>query len=219
MADWPTTASLATAGGTLVLAAATYTSVRQGQRSTAIAERSTQIAERALLIGTRPVLIPARATDREERVGFTEGLQVVVANGMAAVEQADHNYYFAIPLHNVGTGLAVLHAWRVSGLDPREHPDHAAPETFRPQILDLYVPAGDSGYWQGAIRERDDPFREGLDDALARGGIITADLLYGDHEGGQRTISRFILDREQDGGWRCRVVHHWILDRPDPRPR
>jgi hypothetical protein len=134
MADWPTIASLATAGGTLVLAAATYTSVRQGQRSTAIAERSTQIAERALLIGTRPVLIPARATDREERVGFTEGLQVVVANGMAAVEHADHNYYFAIPLHNVGTGLAVLHAWRVSGLDPREHPDHAAPETFRPQI-------------------------------------------------------------------------------------
>ena len=51
------------------------------------------------------------------------------------------------------------------------------------------------------------------------GGVITADLLYGDHEGGQRTISRFILDREQDAGWRCRVVHHWILDRPDPRPR
>ena len=57
MADWPTIASLATAGGTLVLAVATFSSVRSGQRSTRIAERSTQIAERALLIGLRPVLV------------------------------------------------------------------------------------------------------------------------------------------------------------------
>jgi hypothetical protein len=41
MADWPTIASLATAGGTLVLAVATFSSVRAGQRSTGIAERST----------------------------------------------------------------------------------------------------------------------------------------------------------------------------------
>ena len=219
MADWPTIASLATAGGTLALAGATYASIRQGRRSTAIAERSTEIAERALLVGVRPVLIPARPDDRAERVGFVEGIQVMVSNGMAAVQQADHNYYFVIPLRNVGSGLAVLHAWRVSGLDPREHPDHAAPDTFRPQVLDLYVPAGDTGYWQGAVRDPDDTFREGLDDAFAAGGIITADLLYGDHDGGQRTISRFILDREPDDRWRCRVVHHWILDRPDPRPR
>jgi hypothetical protein len=52
MADWPTIASLATAGGTLVLALATFSSVRSGQRST-------QIAERALLIGLRPVLVPS----------------------------------------------------------------------------------------------------------------------------------------------------------------
>jgi hypothetical protein len=55
MADWPTIASLATAGGTLVLAVATFSSVRAGRRSTRIAERSTGIAERALLIGMRPV--------------------------------------------------------------------------------------------------------------------------------------------------------------------
>jgi hypothetical protein len=48
MADWPTIASLATAGGTLVLAVATFSSVRAGRRSTRIAERSTGIAERAL---------------------------------------------------------------------------------------------------------------------------------------------------------------------------
>jgi hypothetical protein len=33
MADWPTIASSATAGGTLVLAVATFSSVRAGRRS------------------------------------------------------------------------------------------------------------------------------------------------------------------------------------------
>jgi hypothetical protein len=62
MADWPTIASLATADGTLVLAVATFSSVRGGQGSTRIAERSTGIAERALLVGMRPVLVPSRGT-------------------------------------------------------------------------------------------------------------------------------------------------------------
>jgi hypothetical protein len=48
---------------------------------------------------------------------------------------------------------------------------------------------------------------------------MTVDLLYGDHEGGQRTISRFILTREQDGHWRPGVVRHWPLEGPDPRAR
>jgi hypothetical protein len=73
MADWPTIASLGTAGGTLVLAVATFSSVRSAQRATQIAERSTQIAERALLIGLRPVLVPSRATDVPEAVRFGDG--------------------------------------------------------------------------------------------------------------------------------------------------
>jgi hypothetical protein len=43
------------------------------------------------------------------------------------------------------------------------------------------------------------------------------DLLYGDHEGGQPTISRFILTREDDGSWRPGVVRHWALEGVDPR--
>ena len=41
--------------------------------------------------------------------------------------------------------------------------------------------------------------------------MLTVDLLYGDHEGGQRTMSRFILTREDDE-WRCSVVRHWALN-------
>jgi hypothetical protein len=219
MADWPTIASLATAGGTLVLAVATFSSVRAGRRSTRIAERSTGIADRALLIGIRPVLVPSRGTDPPETVRFVDGRRVSVAGGKAAVARDGENYYFVIPLRNVGTGLAVLHSWRIAVLDLQVDTGHVEPEEFRPQLRDLYVPPGDTGFWQGAVREPDDPFREGLHEAFLAGEMLTVDLLYGDHEGGQRTISRFILTREDDGQWRCSVVRHWVLEGVDPRER
>src|SRR5271167_2540099 len=168
--DWPTVASLATAAGTLVLALATFSSVRFGQRSTRIAEHSTAIAERALLLGLRPVLAPARVTDPPEMVRFVEGLMVSVEGGMAAVDRRGENYYLVIPLRNVGNGLAVLQAWRFMARRPALGASHAEPEEHRPQLRDLYVPAGDTGFWQGAIREPDDPFRDGLHEAFQAGG-------------------------------------------------
>lgn len=219
MADWSTIASLATAGGTLVLAVATFSSVRFGQRSTRLAERSAAIAERSLLLGLRPVLAPSRVTDPPETVRFGDGRMVSVAHGMAAVERDGENYYFVIPLRNVGSGLAVLQAWRLSAEPPLLDSPHAEPGDHRPQTRDLYVPAGDTGFWQGAIREPDDAFREGLREAFLGGELLTVDLLYGDHEGGQLTISRFILTREEDGNWRPGVVRHWALEGVDPRAR
>ena len=215
--DWPTIASLATAGGTLVLAVATFSSVRFGQRSTRLAERSTAIAERALLVGLRPVLAPSRVTDPPETVRFGEGHSLHVEFGMAAVERDGESYYFVIPLRNVGPGLAVLQAWRLIATHPRLDLPHAEPTEHRPQTRDLYVPAGDTGFWQGAVRDSDDPFREGLREAFLAGETLTVDLLYGDHEGGQLTISRFILTREEDGHWRPGVVRHWPLESIDPR--
>jgi hypothetical protein len=41
---------------------------------------------------------------------------------------------------------------------------------------------------------------------------ITIDIVYGDHEGGQRVITRFVLTRTMIAGWRP-----WNLDRPEPR--
>ena len=51
MADWATISALATAGGTLVLAVATFASVRSGNRAARLAERS-------LELGLRPLLMP-----------------------------------------------------------------------------------------------------------------------------------------------------------------
>jgi hypothetical protein len=215
--DWPTIASLATAAGTLVLAVATFSSVRFGQRSTRLAERSTRIAERALLVGLRPVLAPARETDPRETVRFGEGRMVSVEGGMAAVEREGESYYFVIPLRNVGSGLAVLQAWRLMSFRPKGDTPHGTLSEHRRQTRDLYVPAGDTGFWQGAVRDPDDPFRAGLREAFAEGRTLTVDLLYGDHEGGQLTISRFVITREPDGGWRPAVVRHWLLEGGDPR--
>jgi hypothetical protein len=48
---------------------------------------------------------------------------------------------------------------------------------------------------------------------------LTVDVLYGDHEGGQRTITRFGLSPRQGGdqAWIVSAVRHWNLDRGDPR--
>ena len=59
------------------------------------------------------MLAPSRVTDPPEMVRFGEGWMVSVDGGMAAVERDGENYYFVIPLRNVGNGLAVLQAWRL----------------------------------------------------------------------------------------------------------
>ena len=47
---------------------------------------------------------------------------------------------------------------------------------------------------------------------------VIVDLLYGDHEGGQRTIARFALVPDDDAACRrALVLRYWNLDRDDPR--
>jgi hypothetical protein len=44
------------------------------------------------------------------------------------------------------------------------------------------------------------------------------DVLYSDHEGGQRTITRWGVTPTSDPAvWLCTVARHWNVDRPDPR--
>src|SRR5438552_4179656 len=98
MADWVTISSLATAGGTMVLALATFSSVRS-------ANRSARIAEQSLLVGLRPVLVPSRPEDPPERVTFVE-CGFVVNGGTADMERAAGSYFLAIPLRNAVAVLA-----------------------------------------------------------------------------------------------------------------
>lgn len=220
--DWATISSLATAGGTLVLAVATFSSVRS-------ATRAARIAEQTLLIGVRPVLFPSRPNDIPQRLMWGDEHWATLGGEQAIMEVADGVVYLAMSLRNVGSGIAVLRGWRIepagrpitaSGVNERfaglARPD---PDTFQPQGRDLYVPAGDVSFWQAAIRDVDDSSRADVVKAIDAGERIAIDLLYGDHEGGQRTISRFGVFRssEHEGSWTCSVVRHWNLDRDDPR--
>jgi len=46
---------------------------------------------------------------------------------------------------------------------------------------------------------------------------MTVDILYGDHEGGQRIITRFGMIPRDDTGWLVTAGRYWNVDRPDPR--
>ncbi|MDQ1374737.1 MAG: hypothetical protein QOJ09_2075 [Actinomycetota bacterium] len=210
MADWTTISSLATAGGTLILAVATFVSTRS-------ANRAARVAERSLLAGLRPVLVQSRLEDRTEKIGFVDNVWLRVDGGGAGVEVTDEAIYLAMSLRNVGSGLGVLHGWDVRVEDLPSMPPPLRPDEFRRLTRDLYVPAGDIALWQGAMRDHDDRVRAPLVELITKPERFAVDLLYGDHEGGQRTITRFSVIPRGDAGWFCTAVRHWNLDREDPR--
>ena len=213
MADWSTIASLATAGGTLILATATFSSVRSGNRSA-------RIAEQALQIGLRPVLMHSRTNDPPQKIMWADDHWARVNGAGATVDVVDDAVYLAMSLRNAGSGIAVIQGWWAAGDRLTSADGHAPPEDFRPQSRDLYVPAGDVSFWQAALRDADDPLFDGVTVAVRERHLLTVDVLYSDHEGGQRTISRFSLapyDKEGTLQWLCSVVKHWNLDRADPR--
>jgi hypothetical protein len=96
-------------------------------------------------------------------------------------------------------------------------PTHADLEEFRPQTRDLYIPAGDIGMWQGALRNPDDPVRAATVEAIDARQPLTVELLYTDQIGRQRTIARFNLIPAADA-WLAIVNRYWYLDWDGPRP-
>lgn len=82
---------------------------------------------------------------------------------------------------------------------------------------DLYVPAGDIGFWQGTFRDPGEQDFQAARAAIEAPKPVTVDLLYGDHEGGQRVVSRYVLLPREPGGWITSAARHWNLDRPAPR--
>ena len=220
--EWATIASLATAVGTLVLAVATFASVRSANYSARaadqaarIAEQSARIAERSLMAAERPLLMSSRMQDPEQKIQFMEGRFVKVAGGSATLEVADGAVYMVISVRNVGTGLAVMHGWRVevTGQPQQTHPPL---EDFTTQTRDIYVAPGDVGFWQGALRDPATAQFKAVAAAVEAGDPMMLSILYGDWEGGQRVISLFALRRTNDR-WLTTTGRHFNVDRPDPR--
>lgn len=215
MADWATISSLATAGGTLVLAVATFAAVRSGNRSA-------RIAEIALQEQRRPLFVQSRQEDPEQTIMFGDSHWVAVGGSRGMAEYVDGVVYLVMSLRNAGAGIGVCQAWSARAGSHRTATDHFPDDEYRAQMRDLYIPSGDIGLWQGALRDANDPRLREVADAIARRETVTIELLYSDQEGGQRTISRFGLipfasDEDDRVSWVASGTRHWHLDRAGPR--
>jgi hypothetical protein len=208
--DWATISSLATAGGTLVLAVATFSAVRSSNRSA-------RVAEQALQEQRRPVLVHARLDDARQKIMFADGHWVHVEGSQAAIDEEDGVVYLVLALRNVGAGLAVLQAWHPWDTHVLGDVPHPEPGDFRPHTRDIYIAPGDTGLWQGAIRDRHDAVGRRISAARSERRPISVDLLYSDQVGGQRTISRFGLIPAGEDRWLGSVGRHWNLDHAGPR--
>ncbi len=216
MADWATISSLATAGGTLVLAVATFAAVRSSNRSARIAEIALEEQRRPLFAGSR------LNVDPEQKIMFVDEHWVHVGGGYGMTENVNGVIYLAISLRNFGAGIGVCQGWGVRVGLVRSTVEHFPEDQLRPQTRDLYIPAGDVGLWQGAIRERSDPAYDELARAISAREPIAVELLYSDQVGAQRTISRFTLvpirrDYADEATRLVSVARHWYLDRAGPR--
>jgi hypothetical protein len=84
---------------------------------------------------------------------------------------------------------------------------------------------GDVGFWQGAFRDADAAGYQEARKAIEAHGPWTVELLYGDHEGGQRAVTRFLAlpvshqSQATDTGpeWLASASRHWSIDGPNRR--
>jgi hypothetical protein len=208
--DWVAVSSIVTAAATLVLAVATFASVRS-------ANRAARAAERSLLAGLRPLLATSRLDDPPVKVGFMDDRWFRIEGAGAIAEVGDDAIYLAIAVRNVGSGIAVLHGWTFRGDREGGVVDHPPVEQFRRLNRDIYIAPGEIGFWQGAFRDASDGAFAEARAAIEAPRRFAIDVLYGDHELGQRSITRFGLTPRDDGRWFASVGRHWNVDRPDPR--
>ena len=143
--------------------------------------------------------------------------------GRGTAELVDGSVYLAISIRNVGSGLAVPFGWAaIQGVGDHPGPTRRAGGFPAPNARPLRGPvrfrvlAGRHPKRRPARR----PDYHWLSRTIASHDAFTIELLYGDHDGGQRTISRFGMipwTRGEEVHWYPSAARHWYLDRPDPR--
>ena len=137
-----------------------------------------------------------------------------MCGGEATLEVSGDAIYMALAARNVGTGLAVLHGWYVQDGLPTSR-SHPPVEEFTSQIRDIYLPPGDIGFWQGALRDPADEVFKTVATAIETTEPLTVNILYGDFEGGQRVISQFAL-RYEEQRWLVSSGRHFQLTGQNP---
>ena len=92
---WTTISSLATAGGTLILAIATFASVRS-------ANNAARTTEHALEVGLVPLLFPSGLEDAAQKIRWVDDHWARVEGGRATMEAVDGNLYLAMSIRKCG---------------------------------------------------------------------------------------------------------------------
>ena len=144
--------------------------------------------------------------------------------GEISGEDGNEMVYLAMSLHNAGQGVARHPRLAVlPGPAGRDRPGPILPpRRSGGRRRDLYIPVNDTGFWQAAYRDQDDP-----EYAAGAGGHQGQDA--GGHRPALRR-SRGRPARDQpvlgdaagttsEGHWVPSVIRHWNIDRPDPRYR
>ena len=218
MTAWGTWAEVGTALGTLGLAGATFSSVRSSSRTA-------RIAERALLASQRPVLAPS-GPGRSRRSGAVRGRAGLRPPRRQTARRTSRAGSSTWPSRSATLGresrcsrayhLQAESADHVAR-DPKGVARHRRGDTppgitsFAPQQRDLLISTGRVGFWQAALRDPGAPLFAATAEALDTAGRITVDILYGDHEGGQPTITRLVLLPDDASVWRCDATRYWNL--------
>ncbi len=209
--DWGVAANLATAAGTLVLAIATFLSIR-----TAI--RSNRTADRALQQGLRPILLPSLFTDPVQKIHYVDEHWLQVPGGRATLELTADAAYLGLSVRDIGSGPAVIDAWDILATARDERREV---RDYHPLTRDLYVAAGACGYVQIAVRAPTAPAYQALARAERDHQPFAVDVLYSDIDETQHHIIRIALNRtpgaDQDGRiWALSEVRHWTVSDGHP---
>ena len=187
--------------------------------STRSANRASRVAERALLANLRPVLVNAQIGDPVQKIGFADQHWIRLEGPQAAFDVSDPDddgraIYLAFSVRNVGSGIAIRQGWYPTPERILSTGGHPPTERFRAQTRSLYVPPGGVGFWQGALRDPEEPVFTEFAKAAANRVPVTIDLLYTDMNGGQHTITRMsvtpVSHAGQDG-WLASIGKHWLL--------
>lgn len=210
MANLGSISSLITGVGTLALAVSTVSSVRASNRSA-------KASEQALRISNRPLLIASHIYDPEEKFRFLDSRWIKVSGGHAFVEAGEQAIYLAISIRNIGQGVAILNSWSFSA-DIEQTSEIGDVTTYRRQLRDIYVPAGGVGFWQGAMRDRQDVQFDEAAACIRERRDMQIRVQYSDQEGQQRIVSLFTISpTDNKEGWLAAAGRHWRLDGTSPR--
>ncbi len=108
-----------------MLGVATFAAVRS-------ANRSSRISEEALAVSMRPVLVQSRDDDPAQPLMWLDQRWGTILGGHGYVEHTDDVVYLAMLVRNVGSGIAVLQAWRAIAALLSTADDFGDPDDFRP---------------------------------------------------------------------------------------